>query len=219
MALTLQQIVDMADSRVPNTQSNSDKVAFLDQLQRKLYRIFRFPNEIEKLETVADQAFYTLPDYIQLPRIKNVVVTDSDGSNPREYEYRGHDETLKYYCYFTFETPDERMIGLYPEPSETGRLILITFEDGPNTFSSTDMTTVPRFFKDYHMLFVYGLCAELAKIQNDVVLANNYQRDYDELLREAISKINYGRPMKTKNVRPFIRTNRRKTVEVIVQSG
>lgn len=87
MALTLQQIIDMADKRVQNSETDATKVSFLDQLQRQLYRKFELPEEIEKIETVANQELYTIEDYISPSRIKSIVVTDSDGGNRHAERY------------------------------------------------------------------------------------------------------------------------------------
>jgi len=220
MSLTLQQIVDMADNRVPNAETDATKVEYLDQLQRTLYSKFRFPQEMVKESTAADTAFYELPDYVEPGRILKVVLTDSTGKNPQEYARKELFEQPTYFTYTIFETGETNMIGFYPEPSETGRLIFITYEQGPNTLSSTDMTTVPRFFKKYHMLFTYGLAAELAKIQLDIGLADNYDRDFNSLLREAVKEINYPQPVKTQDVmKRYRRYGRRSNVEVIVQGG
>ena len=68
--------------------------------------------------------------------------------------------------------------------------MMIVFEDGPNLINNTvTSSTIPRFFPDYHMLFVYGLCAELAKMANDVAAANNFTADYEDLLTEALNNL------------------------------
>jgi hypothetical protein len=186
MSLTLQQIVDMATARVPHTETDQTCVDFLNQLQNRLYRQFSLPEQIEQMLTVDDQALYTLPSYIKPNRIKNIVLMDSDGENAQEYTYSTPSASQSYYTYFVIEYESSSIIGLYPAPEETGRIILITFEDGPNTLSYADMTTVPRFFHDYHMIFVYELAAELARIRKDVTLANNWENQFQELLNEAL---------------------------------
>jgi len=190
MSLTLQQIVDFAD-KYPNTETDAYKCDYLDSLQRELHHRFEFPEEIEEIQTVANQALYTLPSYIKPSRIKSVVVTDSDGSNPQIYDKRHYSQELVTYCYYTIETENTVMMRIYPTPITTGELIMINFEDGPNTLSSTDMTTVPRLFKDFHFkIFVNGLKTHLAELRNDVAMRNNFQGGFDEGVKEAAEYLN-----------------------------
>ena len=190
MSLTLRKIVDMADKRVPNTETDTEKVEFLDQLQRQLYRKIEIPEKIEKIITVVDTSLYTLPSYIVPNRIKSITITDSDGLNPVNYEYRGDGQEVVYNCYYIINGESSNTLGIYPTPTEAG-IMIISFMDSPNTLDSGNMTTVPRFFDDYQMLFVYKLAAELAKLQHDVDLANNYESEYNDLLKESIKEINY----------------------------
>ena len=190
MSLTLRKIVDMADKRVPNTDTDAEKVEFLDQLQRQLYREVEIPEKTEKIETAVNTSLYTLPSYIVPNRIKSVTITDSDGLNPVNYEYRGDGQGVVYNCYYVINGDSSNTLGIYPKPTEAGYM-LINFMDSPNTLDSRNMTTVPRFFDDYQMLFVYKLAAELAKFQRDIDLANNYEADYEALLKKAVKEINY----------------------------
>ncbi len=190
MSLTLQQIIDMADARVPNTETDANKVLFLNELQNTLYSKFLAPIKIDQIPTVADQAPYSLPSYLKPDRIITVVILDADSTNPVTYDRRSISDELTSRCYYTFDGDGVDMINIYPEPTVTGKLITIFFADGPNALSSSDMTTVPRFFPDYHLLLVYGLAAELARIQNDATKANNLQAQFDELLTEAEKQTN-----------------------------
>ena len=190
MSLTLRKIVDMADKRVPNTDTDAEKVEFLDQLQRQLYRKIEIPEKTEKISTTVDISLYTLPSYIVPNRIKSVTITDSDGLNPVNYEYRGDGQEVVYNCYYIINGENSNTLGIYPTPTETGYM-LINFMDSPNTLDSGDMNTVPRFFDDYQMVFVYKLASELAKLQRDIDLANNYEAEYSTLLKDAIKEINY----------------------------
>ena len=68
--------------------------------------------------------------------------------------------------------------------------MMIIFEDGPNLLDNTvAAATVPRFFQDYHMLFVYGLAAELAGLRGDGVRQNFWSQKYDAMLAEALNNL------------------------------
>jgi hypothetical protein len=195
MSMTLQQIIDMVNEEYPTSKTDLYLCGKLDNLQRSLYRKFDLPEEIEKIETVSGQVVYNLPEYIVPERIKSVVVTDSAGENPAKYYFKSGDDILSGNCYLILETDDVSMIILYPEPTTTGDFIIITFEDGPNTLSSGNMLTVPRLAKDYHeKIFVRGLKTELAKLRKDVDMANNFDADFQEGLKEALSDINNNGP-------------------------
>lgn len=200
MSLTLRQIVDMADKRVPNTETDDTKVTYLNQLQLQLFRKFKFPEEMEKIQTVKNQALYTLPSYIEPSRIVSIVVTDFDGSNPTLYTYKSNMDELTGNKYYFVRTESSNMIRIYETPDITGDLIMINYQQSANTLSSSDMTISPKFSKDYHMLFVYGLCRELAEINNDVTLANNYDTKYRELYKDALDGVNTLLPSKTLSI-------------------
>ena len=180
----------MANKRVPNTETDADKVEFLDQLQRQLYRKIEIPEKIEKISTTADISLYTLPSYIVPNRIKSVSITKLDGTESTNYEFREDGQEVVYNCHYIINGIDSNTLGIYPTPTEAGYM-LINFMDSPNTLDSGNMNTVPRFFDDYQMVFVYKLASELAKLQRDIDLANNYEAEYDALLRDAIKEINY----------------------------
>jgi len=180
----------MADKRVPNTETDAEKVEFLDQLQKQLYRKIEIPEKIEKISTTAEISLYTLPSYIVPNRIKSISLTKLDGTESTNYEFREDGQEVVYNCYYIINGINSNTLGIYPTPTEAGYM-LINFMDSPNTLDSGDMNTVPRFFDDYQMVFVYKLASELAKLQRDIDLANNYEAEYSALLKDAIKEINY----------------------------
>lgn len=189
MSKTLQQIVDEADTAVGNAFTDDMKVSYLDDLQRELYRKFDTPERIETITTVANQGLYTLPDYIIPSRIKTVTLTDSDGGNPTELDRRGYTEALSGSCYYTLETSTASFIRVFPTPTEAGAYIVICFKDSPNTLSSSDMSTIPRFFGDYHGILVAGLAARIALWRKDTDLMAYWKTEYNRLLQEAIDEL------------------------------
>lgn len=191
MSMTLQEIITMADSEYANGLDNVYKCNILDQLQRRLFRMFKFPLAIERIDTVMGVGLYTLPEYIHIARIKNpIVIVSSDGAAENKYYRKNWDEELTGKCFAALERVDDSILLIYPTPSVSGNLINIFFEDGPNTLTSNDMTVVPRFFPDYHEIFVAYLKNRLAQSRKDYVMANNYYSDYEEMLQEATDHIN-----------------------------
>jgi hypothetical protein len=183
--MTLQEIITTADEDYPNTKTDTWKCGVLDRLQRRLYRKFDLPEAVEYITTVANLAAYNLPDYVIPDRIEGVIVTESTGANPQEYDLTKIGKQLSGNCYMTMDTRSGGILILYPEPTVTGYLIMITFKDGPNLLSVSDLNTVPRLFKDYHGIFINWLKAEMAR-DRDIDKANNFQALYDEEVKEAI---------------------------------
>lgn len=172
--MNLQQILDDIDSEVPNSFTPTQKVRWINETQRRLYRRFTLPDRVDHFQTTAGIAFYSLPDNCPQDRITVVTVDNVP------YKYKGGDERAPY-CFYTFI---QGQIMIYPMPDRVVD-VLIYHEPRPKDLDPEDLQTVPEFPEDYHRLLVLGAAIECAKRLPDVTMANNLTADFTELTKEA----------------------------------
>jgi hypothetical protein len=172
--MTLQEILDDVDGRVANAVATSQKVKWINQIQRQLFREYPLPEAVDKFSTVSGVQFYPMPDKCVEGRITHLTV------NGVEYLYQAHFEEAKS----KFWTIVAGQIMLYPIP-DGAYDVLVYYKPRHNELSETRLTEIPNFPEDYHELLVLGCAKRVAQVQRDVDLANNFEADFRELSAKA----------------------------------
>lgn len=172
--MNLKEILEDIDSEVPNTFATNQKVRWINDTQRRLYRRFTLPDRVDKFQTVAGVAFYPLPENCPQDRVTSITVDNV------LYKYKGGDEQAS----FQFYTFIQGQIMLYPTPEKVVDA-LVYFEPRPIDMTEDNLNTVPEFPEDYHRLLVLGAAIECAKRLPDITMANNLTTDFNELATEA----------------------------------
>jgi hypothetical protein len=139
-----------------------------------------------EFDTIAGQAIYSLPSDCKPDMIKSIQVSNStviDGTETyTTYDYAGPDDELTGYQWYN--ALDN--IGLYPVPSSDsggGYNVKITYEKSPTQLSTNTLSTVPDINTEYQDILKWRVLRDIAASGDapDVELANNYQRNYDEI--------------------------------------
>jgi hypothetical protein len=183
ITLTVEKILNY--SRIPpNTISAAEKVRWLNQVQRQLFRDYPLPESVYRFDTVAGVAIYPLPDDCPEDRITKITV------GGYYYPFQAYSEEAGSY----FWTIVAGQLMIYPTPETSGTEILIYCAPRPNELSESNLNAVPNFPEDYHELLVYGLAKRIAQARQDVALVNNFEADYQELAREANKEFKKQRP-------------------------
>jgi hypothetical protein len=207
MATTVQLLADI-NARLPNSFSTATKLAWMNDVQRKLAKYL----ELETVhEFVASSSMtYALSTSIRMDRITHVYTGDSTAIANissttvwTEHDYAGADDVMEGYKYYTptiehyNTTGFSTDLGIFPESTEI-RVARVYY----NTLL-TDLTTAaggvnPTFKTEWHDILKFGTLETIAKSGNDpdVELANNYHTEYLGILKE-IKKDNAQRKMKT----------------------
>lgn len=174
MGLTIAEIIEEADEKVPNALSTGSKLRKINARERELYRTI-FKNKTSTvLDIVADQFLYPLA--FNKGKIISVVVED------RKYSYEDiNDDSATAPYLYTFENS----IGLYPTPAtEVAGGILIFHYEEPRVYSEEDLSVEPGFDPDFHMLHVFGLCKDMAEVMQRFDAANGFIGQYNALLQD-----------------------------------
>jgi hypothetical protein len=186
---TVTQIIAWVDRKVPNSESDANKIIDLNGIQDEVFvRLsrLRHDHEIYTDTTVADQLSYNLPSNCTIDNIICIKVsTDSGATDWDTYEYAGlltDTTTGKYYGIGTSSTyillNDDAAI------STAGLSIRIFYYKTPAAL--TAVTDTPELYSQYHNLLKYALCQTIASqgANPDTEIADYWQRKYDEFFEK-----------------------------------
>ena len=186
---TVVQILADIDVRLPNSFTEAQKLAFCNDIQRKLYPYIDYEQTYDFVASSSME--YSLSTNIRIDKIKAVYIADSTLATSttvwQEHEYVGAGNTLEGYQYYVpniehYNTTAVNTIGLYPNSTEEryGRIYYNSLLPALTT------TTTPSFNEEWHDIIKFGVMEIIAKSGNnpDIELANNYHREYRDMLRE-----------------------------------
>ena len=193
--MNLQKILEQMDARVPNTQTPTTKVLLLNERQKQWFRDFKVPDELQVFDTAPGVSFYPLPSASMAPDTIKPGAFTVDGE-PYAYRHPGDEADVPFW------TIIQGQLFLYPEPT---RAATVTILHTPRyaDLSENNTAAVPSFPADYHMLYVYAGCVDVAELDPtdiNIALRNNYQPRFDELYGKAREHLN--RSPKPRFIRP-----------------
>ncbi|WP_455710012.1 phage adaptor protein [Paenibacillus chitinolyticus] len=171
--MTIGEIIEEADERIPNALSVKSKVRKINNRESELFRGFLREKSATVYDIIQGQFLYPLDFY--KGKIITVII------NGRRYTYEEIDDEFVQPPYiYTFQNS----IGIYPPPEMDipGGMLIYHFKE-PRKYVETDTGRYPDFDPDYHMLHVYGLCADIASVQRKFEVANGYIGQYNDLLQ------------------------------------
>jgi hypothetical protein len=210
---TVQNIIDFADRKYPNSETDANKVSELNDIHTEIFvKIARLKNEYTYSEdtTAASQLIYELPTdctvdniiAIRVSKSTTIVTPEIEWSTDEwdTFEYAGlnDDITTGYYYGFSAETNvGEVVCGTYSLikdglPIATkGLTIRLFYYKKPTALSEESMSDIPELHEDYHSLLKYGLIQSLASQGHnpDVEIADYWQKKYDEFMGDVIKNL------------------------------
>lgn len=194
MPTTVQILADV-DARLPNSFSESQKLAWINDTQRKIAKYLQVE---QTYDFVASSSMaYSISTNIRFENIKHLYTGDStkiaDISSTtiwQEHDYAGADDVLSGYKYYVpnishfTSTGTSTSLCLYPESTEVrvARIYYNTLLDDLTTTSGN----APLWNSEWHDILKYGVMEIIAKAGNnpDIDLANNYRYEYNDILRD-----------------------------------
>lgn len=172
MPLTITEIIAQADILVPNTNSNAEKAAWLNEINNKFFEVVKIPNTAS-LTTIAGTATYALTNAVRGKNIQKAHVGKSlfpsflyDDVNPGN-NYHLFDDT-------TF------ILTLVPTPTQILPGIVRYFRMATTTYidSAPSLASNPDAPSEFHYIYVYGLAQKIAEAAEDLIKANNYGNQF-----------------------------------------
>lgn len=183
MSLTIQQIINEADIRVPNAFSTANKVDWLNQVNQEFFDVVKIP-AISTVSVTSGISGYPLSAGVRAKNINRVTVGNV------YYRNIMFEQVNPGNNYWTFDDTTNQ-INLYPTPNSSGNGVVRYNKINTTTFLSTDLTKTPDAPDEYHWIYILGLCERIAKSMNDTILGNNYANDYKANL--LIAQQNYAK--------------------------
>lgn len=176
--MKLKDILTEVDLLVDNALSLEQKIGFINQIQRQLYRDYPLPAVTYLFYTIRDQTLYDLPEDCKEDRIIALFV------DSQEYEYKTQTD-FNHYKSFTVLNG---MLFIQPTPKLSAEAYL-NYYASPTDLTITDMENEPKFPDDYHEILVLGCAKKVALIAKEYKVAEQLEIRYQTLAREADVKL------------------------------
>jgi hypothetical protein len=171
--VTVQEILDRISLLIDHELTNAQVITQLNQLSLLMFRKMPVPDKFYKFTTTSTP-YYDLPTDCAEDRIRSVIIDDI------EFEMvKPEDQDPPYY--FCMVVVNK----LYVTPNTADQEAFLYYKPRHVELVATDLTATPTFPEDYHEMLVYGAAKWIASTQRDVDLVNNFQREYDEIMRDA----------------------------------
>lgn len=152
--MKLYEIIESVDILVPNSVPAAEKIKWINNIQRTLYRDYPVPEAVQPLIIKPGVQFYPLPENCAEDRITEVVIND------RTYPYitrrPDNEDSGDYFCTFVAGT-----LMIYPPPA-MNTVGYLYFKPRPVTLTTDDMQKEPEFPADFHELLVFGCASRVA---------------------------------------------------------
>lgn len=183
MSLTMTQIIAMADILVPNSDTNAQKMLWLNEVNNKFFEVVKIP-KTATFNTVVGTATTTLASGIRGKNIDKVHV--GNGLFPSFL----YDNVHPGHNYHLFDD-DTLVMTLSPTPTQVLSAIVRYFRMATTTYvdSAPSLASSPDAPSEYHYGYAFGLAEKIAQSLEDISKANNYGGQYNGVL--AIAQQNY----------------------------
>ncbi|WP_217597290.1 hypothetical protein [Cohnella sp. GbtcB17] len=175
--MIVSEILDRVKLLIDHDLTPAQVIANMNELTKKLFRKFPLPDAVCKFPTTATP-YYSLPDDCSEDRIRVVTI---DGVDYTKVAPETQTPPANFCTVFSG--------ALFISPNCVGKVAYLYYRPRPDGLTASNMSTEPAFYPDYHDLYVYDAAKWIAGIQRDVDLRNNFQAEYDELLKDATKQL------------------------------
>ena len=166
MALTLQDIIDEANTLVPNDVPTAQQVIWLNALNQAFFNVVKIPKITNFTTTAA--ASYTLPTDVQERNISLVFC------GVLKYLSLQEDPIAPLQNAYTFDNSTSTLT-LIPAPYKAGLTGSVRYDQiATTTFTSGNLTVSPDVPSEWQYSLILGLASYLANTQGQSALGQNY---------------------------------------------
>jgi hypothetical protein len=188
--MTLTEIIAEIDEKYPNSVSSASKVRKMSILQKRLYRKMG-KQTFASYGTVTNQPSYPITQNIDdiFDILVGSSVTNKFHSYPRKMlkdTTWGSETCGRWYTFFGDVTTGD-YIDIHPTPDNSVDTYVIWYYEEPADLDPDTLNSTPPLDHDYHMLFVYHVCKEIAENYRDFDIATGYAQQFNELYLEMAS--------------------------------
>lgn len=183
--MNITEIIAEIDEKYPNGLDSTSKVRKMNYLQKHLYRKMR-KQTFFSINTLVDQPSYPLS--VNINDVFQVLVGNKEADQFKEYplkQVNGSSTDSNRYYSFIGDVSMGDWIDIYPTPTEFEDTLTIWHYEIPETLTLSSSS--PSLDPDYHMLFVYYVCKEIAENYRDFDIASGFAIQYNTLESEMMS--------------------------------
>lgn len=167
--LTITEIIEEADIRVPNSFSLPEKIDWINQVNQEFFDVVKIP-DIKTFTPNGTLTAFTLENDV---KAKNITKVRTNNTIYKSMLYENVNPGHNYFVY----NDSTNSLQLTPAP-KAGTGFVVYNKIGTTNYTTGNVSETPDAPSEYHWIYILGLAERIAKAMNDVTLANNYAADY-----------------------------------------
>lgn len=203
---TIQALLDDINLRYRNPFTSAQKIVWMNDEQTELFEILEIDSVPYGFNTVLNKFLYPIDTEIDVDRIKQITIQ----INATEFVdlpfKRTTDEVnIEDYWY----TLVERNFYInVPSGAVNDRAVYIYLDSQPVDISVGALNVEPAIPKRYQEILKFGVLKRIAAARKDVIMANNYDATYQEMILDVEWKMKMNTPEFNTPVDVMPRNNR-----------
>lgn len=188
MALSIQEIINEADTLVPNEYEPTDKVPWLNAINQEFFDVVKIP-QTANFTTTSGAKTYTLSGSIKENNIDKVM------AGHLKYRSLNYEDVQPGQNWFTFDE-NSLVLSLSTAVSLDGVTGIVRYNRSASSSFTVGAvaTEKPDAPDEYHWIYVLGLAEYIAKANEEDEKALNYGGQYRSALATAASNYKVGVP-------------------------
>lgn len=194
---TAKDVLDDANIKYRNTFTTQTKINWLNDEHRDVYEVFELDSPPFVITAVADQYFYSIPDGLEIEKIKtaSIQINDATPSTFRELPFERNDDRqqVRESDYWYTIVNDDFYIN-FPSGPVAGRDIYFYADTAAPEITTTNMTETLLLPSKYKEILTLGLLKRIAEARKDSVWAGNYAQEREAKIDEMMWSMKMSQP-------------------------
>lgn len=185
---TVQQLLDTINTTYRNSYSTSQKIEWMDTVQRQIFQLVRHEAIPYNFVTVSDFAYYSLPGDCDPMGIKQITIETGVGTGSyrdlRFVSVESNEHVDSSTEFYSVEANQNLFINPLPNADTAGRNVYMYYNKRPAALSSANLSATPDLEADFHELLIIGTIERIARARGEVDDKNMFAADFNILLRD-----------------------------------
>lgn len=184
---TVQQLLDEIDITYRNTYTVDQKVRWMNTVQNQIFQIVPKESPPYVFTTIADFAFYALPEDCDRFGIKQVTIERGVGNEKYDalpYISLESNQEVSTGSRFYSVLQNNLFINPMPTAQDEGKKVYILYNHRPAELTSANTSAVPEIEGDFDELLILGCLERIARARGEIEDKNNFAADYNVLFSQ-----------------------------------
>ncbi len=189
---TIQGLLDDINLRYRNTFTTPQKIVWMNDEQSELFETLEIDSVPYGFDTIIDQFLYPIDAEIDVDRIKQLTIQINDTDFVDLPFKRTTDEVNESDYWYTLI---ERNFYInVPGGTISDRAVYIYLDSQPVPISASALTIEPSIPLRYQEILKLGVLKRIAMARKDVIMANNYDATYQQMILDMEWKMKMNTP-------------------------